>query len=182
MLTAAQPQTRFCPQCCRDRPLDQFRHRVRNTEQRHHVCNACHAERERQRRQATKLKAQRRALGMIASRISRATQSSEIEYFFRRALSSFGGPDQLADAMHAYMEKLRKEHPTSPKLGSMYAAFMRMELYLAENLAVRFHGITDQQLEQYIFPRLLERLEANPDIAVDFFRDLGWRIAPPANA
>jgi len=180
MLTAAPPQTRFCPKCCSDRPLDQFRHRVPNTEQRHRVCNACHAERERQRRQLAKLKRQRRALGMMASRMSRATKSSEIAYFFRRAVSSFGGPDELADSMHNYTETLRKEHPVSPKLGALYVSLMWMGLRAAQTRQPDFHDMSEPELEAHLCDKLLERLEANPDIAVDFFTDLGWQIAPPA--
>ena len=132
------------------------------------------AHRERLRRNAAKQHSQERALGMFASRVANARQPAVVGALLLRVLSQFDSVDQYMTAAVRHFQTLRECHPTSRTLGNYYVAFMHLWRHYDECRPTNdFNDMDDEELEEFVFRKLLKRLQADPAIAA--LQSRKWR-------
>jgi hypothetical protein len=103
--SSAAPPLRRCESCLVQRPIEQFRRRHRDRDQRVNQCRLCHNELERYRRAAIRHRVSRREMAKAMTQLRNSTASARVPAFCAEMVQHFGGADHFLDAWKACIDQ-----------------------------------------------------------------------------
>ena len=87
-----------CESCLVQYPLEQFRRRHRDRDQRVNQCRLCHNQLERYRRAAIRHRVSRREMAKAMTQLKNSTAAARVPAFCAEMVQHFGGADHFLDA------------------------------------------------------------------------------------
>jgi hypothetical protein len=146
---------RICTTCLAVLPLSDFRLRQRGGEKRQRECNACHADRECQRRRRLRRKQKDWELARLNTDIANARCQARVVVVLAQMAQRLGGTDQLVDESDEARRRAEEERKRS---------YLRM---------------SKEELEAKADAHVLKILRANPAVVIEAARSIGWTVKPP---
>lgn len=100
---------RRCESCLVQYPIDQFRRRHQDREQRVNQCRLCHNQRERFRRAAIRQRLSRLEMAKAMTQLKNSTAAARVPVFCAEMLQHFGGTDRFLNAWKACIDRDLKQ-------------------------------------------------------------------------
>ncbi len=94
-----------CESCLAEHPLEQFRRRYRDRDDRVNQCRSCHNLRERLRRAAIRHRLSRREMEKAMTQLKNCTAATRVPAFCAEMVQHLGGADGFLDAWKACIDR-----------------------------------------------------------------------------
>ena len=172
-MSAVADQLKICGGCGRERPLVEFRPRVKGGEKRHAHCNRCHARSMNER----SAKGRSRDVRAFVSLASREKNYERLVGLCNVMLIRFGGLGGFSKAWVEEMERA-KLHPESPARARCLLAYLNMLMMVEQNKPPEpsLNHVSDEEL---VWQIMLSMMKDQPEVVVMMGEALGWTLTPP---
>ncbi len=180
--TPMEEEIRLCSSCSDLKPVTCFRRRYRDRPDRMHMCNSCHAGRERTRRNR-KLQQQDR---LDIQKFATAYRSTRDHY--RRHLignlgiKAAGGFERFLKKWLAAIEDLTTRRQSSPRLLRLFELLWELQLEQDFRRRAALKNASVEDLGDVVESKLADWIERDPEMVVMAASKVGWTLIPPEGA
>jgi hypothetical protein len=179
MPTLADPpavSTKRCTTCFQERPIDEFRRRRKNTEDRHTVCRRCYNAEQRER---IKAKRRRRVRKFSSDILAANRDRKRVLALTREYAKALGGVERMAGLFKEVFDGARAN-------GRFFTAFRLLNTVLDLAIVVeqlekeRTRQMSDDDLKAVIFGQTMNLVKEHPEVALMAAAKCpGWEVIPP---
>ena len=141
--TAPTP-LRLCETCLHAQPIDQFRRRRRDAEQRMRQCRRCHNEFERYRRAAIRARMGKRRIARDLATVRDATSANRVKALCGAMVRGYGGAEGFIDA---WLGCLRRDLRSGGLVALRHLEATVRLIQHCETERPDYSRMTDQELE-----------------------------------
>ncbi len=169
---------KLCEQCLRVKPIDQFRRRYRDREDRQSQCRVCHNRTETLRRCKKRFGKNNSLISKFVLGLKNEADDRRVALLCQTMVSAFGSTEEFVQAWREQVEEARSKKPGSKKVLDFFLAVMRMAEY-CENQRPKVEYLDDDQLDLAVMRETEDLIRQNPQLAVQCARQIGWTVIPP---
>ena len=169
---------KLCEQCLHVKPIDQFRRRHRDRDDRQGQCRECHNQSEKLRLAKKRSKKNHALISKFVTDLKNETDDRRVAMLCQTMVSSFGDTVEFVQAWCEQVEEAKSKNPGSKKVLDFFWGIMRMAQF-CENQGPKVELLDDEQLQRAALEEVKDLIRQNPELAVECAQRIGWTVIPP---
>ena len=181
-IAAREEGVRACSECAEIKLLTDFRRRYRDRPDRLHMCNFCHAARERRRRARKRSQRDGMRLQKYATAFCVARDHNRRRLVTEIAIQQFGGFGRFLRWWDGAVSVMVSARQYSPRQLRMCELLWELSLEQDRRRRAALADASDQDLKALIDERLDAWIEGDPEMVLVAASRLGWTVTPPPDS
>jgi hypothetical protein len=175
--------TSYCNMCRKWKPIDEFRFRNREKNERHPQCNACLAGYQRGYRDNKRKRQLKKYVDELATDPSDPGSlgaKTRTDAVLKAMLLRFGGLERFADDWFQFLRVAAVAGKHHVLQRSFEALLRLMELAdRSQQDSQKREPATDEELREFIIRELVHNVWREPDVGIVALEALGFKVEPP---